>query len=561
MALAIWSFAAPPKDSMGYGRQVGGDVRQDLSILRIPIAVAVIAMVGVACSGDVSTTSSVPASTAQPTAMTTSSTAAEQSGDLPSGPRPVILDYSPTVSDVGALLYLLSHPDVEVLAVTLPATGEAGCDLGVDVTLGVLDLLERPKVPVACGPEPGHAIERWPESFLEGHGALASGLRFSGQAPDPRPGPQLLADIALGSDQPVTLVAVGPLTNVALALDQSELETNIERIVIMGGAVDVAGNVFDSDAEWNLWIDVPSAARVFDSDVPITLVPLDATNDVPVPSLWALDFAGAEQSPQIAYLGRLVGLFPAVTSGFFFLWDELAAAAAVDDGLVTFETRNLAVSEQSGAAYGSTVDDPSGRAIEVATGVSDTDEFYGLFLSTLAGAPVTRISQSMAVIPTGQPMPGPSSSADVVLAYWLENALRGDSEAANRAVAEGASQREFADSFVDGSGALGAFDITLTCAHAGSLAVCSAMWNDLWLEPNPDIPFGELQVEAEAVDGVIVAFQSLSFGEEIFGAFDSHLSWLERENPELAATCFSDALASACSQALVDTVDDWLASR
>ena len=69
-----------------------------------------------------------------------------------SEPTPVIVDYSPTVSDVGGLMYLLAHPDVEVIAISLPVTGEAGCDLGFEVTLGILAMFGQEAIPVACDP-------------------------------------------------------------------------------------------------------------------------------------------------------------------------------------------------------------------------------------------------------------------------------------------------------------------------------------------------------------------------------------------------------------------------
>jgi inosine-uridine nucleoside N-ribohydrolase len=73
------------------------------------------------------------------------------------------------------------------------------------------------------------------------------------------------------------------LTNLAVTLtEHPELVSRIERVVIMGGAVDVEGNVPDTPrAEWNLYVDPEAARIVVESGVPILLVPLDATNDVP----------------------------------------------------------------------------------------------------------------------------------------------------------------------------------------------------------------------------------------------------------------------------------------
>jgi inosine-uridine nucleoside N-ribohydrolase len=299
----------------------------------------------------------------------------------------VIVDYSPTVSDVGALLYLLSHPEVEVVGITLPVTGEAGCELGFDVTLGILAMFERADIPVACDPDVPDGAHAWPEEFLAGMNDLTLGLPEASSTSDDRPAHQLIADVAAGSDQPVVLYAAAPLTNVARVLDHHpEVADSLDRIVIMGGAVHAPGNVPGRDAEWNLWIDVPSAARVLGSHIPITLVPLDATNDVPVPVRWQQDLDAVEQTEAIVYLSRLVRTFPAVTSGFFYLWDELAASVAAAAGLVQGEELAIVVAEEPGAGYGGTDRDPSGAPILVANAVPDPDAFYDHFLSILSGA-------------------------------------------------------------------------------------------------------------------------------------------------------------------------------
>ena len=310
------------------------------------------------------------------------------SAPTPFGKTEVIVDYSPTVSDVGALLYLLSHPDVDVVAITLPVTGEAGCDLGIDVTLRILALFGRGSIPVACGLEMPPSAKPWPSSFLDGQEFLASGL------PEPVGGRSdlaahdLIAEVVAKTPGPVELLAVGPLTNVAEFLDRHPDATGeIERIVIMGGAVEVAGNVEGTGAEWNIWVDIAAAADVIGSGVPIMMVPLDATDAVPVPNGWETTVDSATQTPSIEYLGELVGRFPAVTSGFFYLWDELAATVAAGEGLVTLDERTISVVEEQGQDLGRTVLDPAGARVVVGSGVPDPEGFYEHFLSTLARAP------------------------------------------------------------------------------------------------------------------------------------------------------------------------------
>lgn len=301
-------------------------------------------------------------------------------------PIPLVVDYSPTVSDAGALMFLLSHPRVEVLAISMSETGEAGCDLGVKVTLGILAMFDREDIPVACDPEvPTHA-NQWPAEFLSGHEALLEGLPIPGVgAADELPS-DLLARVASESPQPVVLYAAGPLTVIAKALaDHPAMAGDIDRIVIMGGAVDVPGNVFNSGAEWNLYIDTRAAAAVLGSGIPITLVPLDATNDVPVPNDYAAMISARNQSPAIVYLGGLVASFPAVTSGFYFLWDELAVSVAAGEIFATFQEIPVEV-VVGGPQDGRTVE-ADGDPIVVATGVEQPKLFYQHFLDTLAASP------------------------------------------------------------------------------------------------------------------------------------------------------------------------------
>ena len=261
--------------------------------------------------------------------------------------------------------------------------------MGLEVTLGILAMFEREDVPVACDPEVPPDAEEWPAEFLVGHEALTSGLPDATTASDVRPAYQLIAEVASEFERPVTLYAVAPLTNVARALDHFPgLSDELERIVVMGGAVDVRGNVGPANAEWNFWIDVQAAARVLGSGAQITLVSLDATNDVPVPDSWLDDLHESKQSEPIEYLSRLVEIFPNVTSGFFYLWDELAASVAAGEGFVTSEERTISVVEEPGEDRGRTVPDPAGSPIVVSSGVPDPDSFYEHFLLPLSRTPV-----------------------------------------------------------------------------------------------------------------------------------------------------------------------------
>ena len=304
----------------------------------------------------------------------------------PAGRIPVIVDYSPTVSDVGGLMYLLAHPDVEVIGISLPVTGEAGCDLGFEVTLGILAMFAQEEIPVACDPEtPSHA-RSWPPEFLEGHKKLSSGLPASTVTASDEPAPDMIARTAKEAGRPIVIYAVAPLTNVARAFDtHPDLADLVERIVIMGGAVNVPGNVQGANAEWNLWVDVPAAAAVIGSGVPVTLVPLDATNFVPIPVWYQRALNEAPQTDAIVYLDQMVGSFPAVTSGFYFMWDELAASVAAGETYTT--TREMSIIVKKGGPDDGNTAAGEGNPVTVAISVEDPDAFYAHFVSTLAGSP------------------------------------------------------------------------------------------------------------------------------------------------------------------------------
>ncbi|MCZ6505553.1 MAG: hypothetical protein O6834_06195, partial [Actinobacteria bacterium] len=159
-------------------------------------------VVGVALSLAVSACASSSEDATTTSGIDVSTTSTAVTADL-SGPTPVIVDYSPTVSDVGGLMYLLAHPDVEVIAISLPVTGEAGCDLGFEVTLGILAMFGQEETPVACDPEsPGHA-RSWQPAFLEGQENLSFGLPVSTVTASDERASDLIDRTAMEAGRPV----------------------------------------------------------------------------------------------------------------------------------------------------------------------------------------------------------------------------------------------------------------------------------------------------------------------------------------------------------------------
>ena len=305
---------------------------------------------------------------------------------------PVVVDTDMGQDDAMALLFLLQAPAVRVEAITVSGTGLAHCDAGVRNVLGLLEVANAPDdLPVACGPEeplPGtsEAVGAFPDEWrAASDGFYGVDLPNSDRKPAAQPGPRLLATSIGGADGPVRLLTLGPLTNVALALRaEPDLVDDIERIVIMGGAVGVPGNAIENPlAEFNVWVDPVAAQEVLSSGAPIDLVPLDATNDVPVTPF----FADALRRHHVTAEADVVrSLFDALSldAGGYFFWDPLAAAITVDRSLATFEDRRIGVLEGKPTIQGWTVNEGDGARVHVAAG-ADALAFERTFLDTLNG--------------------------------------------------------------------------------------------------------------------------------------------------------------------------------
>jgi inosine-uridine nucleoside N-ribohydrolase len=294
------------------------------------------------------------------------------------GPETVMFDTDSGVfgDDGAALVMLLRSPEqVRVAGVTL-TPGNVWPAQGAEYTLHILDLLRRPQVALYAGAQtpllhsPAMANEfnrRW--GPLEYTGAFAQnpadvkpapGARLTGRRPRPENGVEFLISEIERRPGEVTILAAGPMTNVALALRmRPSIETRIKRIVFMGGNVAVPGNA-SAAAEFNFWFDPEAARMVLRSRIPQKIMfPLDVCNTAPIHKA-EFDQIAAAHTP-IADLVRedLGNRYPGFLKhpeAVAYLWDSLAAAYLVDPGFVTkWETRYLDVVTVWDRFYGATV--------------------------------------------------------------------------------------------------------------------------------------------------------------------------------------------------------------
>ena len=290
------------------------------------------------------------------------------------------------------------HPDLDLRAVTCVSGNTALANV-VANTCAVLDLVGVGSVPVAAGAD-RPLIER-PRDAAYVHGADGLGnlgLPASGREVERRHAVELLRDALTDAEQPVTIVALAPLTNLALLLRMHPaVAERIARIVFMGGSASV-GNA-SPVAEFNVWHDPEAAAIVTNSGLELTMYGLDVFHQVVVDAGEVTRLADSAD-PMAQAVGRLLGYQgqpdePALR----LIGDAGAVCALVAPELMRTERWPMRV-ELTGLSRGQTVVDRRTRAgedrvhgtpgpwseLDVVLG-ADAPAVVDLFLSTLGCGP------------------------------------------------------------------------------------------------------------------------------------------------------------------------------
>lgn len=310
--------------------------------------------------------------------------------------------------DGAALVMLLRSPSQVTIAGVTVVPGNVWPAQGAEYMLHILDLLKRPQVPVSTGAASPlvhtaamarESGRRWGK--LEFMGAFADnpdfvkpapGAKLSLRRPHHEGAVQFLISEIERHPGEITILAIGPMTNIALALRlRPEIETKIKRIVFMGGNVQVPGNA-SAAAEFNFWFDPEAARIVLRSRIPQKVMfGLDICNTAVLKKA-EFDQIVAVHTP-ITDLFRedLGNRYPGFlknpgASGY--MWDSLAAAYLLDPGFVTkSETKYLDVVTIWGRFYGATVPldahfIPDATPVKVMLGL-DFKRVFGLYKDRL----------------------------------------------------------------------------------------------------------------------------------------------------------------------------------
>ena len=304
-------------------------------------------------------------------------------------PRHVIVDTDAGSDDLMAIAFLLARADIEIEAITV-ANGLAHVPEGAKHVLQLLDLAGRTAIPVYEGrATPLEGTNEFPESWRVIADALPGvDLPQTTKKSEPEGAAAFLRTRLANARHPVAILALGPLTNIAevlTAAPQSVLA--IEDLVVMGGAVRVAGNLGSGGmiyadnrmAEWNIYIDPAAAQKVLEAVIKCRLIPLDASNSVPLD----LGFLNQMQKTAKSKLGLLATQVLAsnrklMEQGIFYAWDPLAAVALVSPAVVKLSSVPLTVTRKA-PQEGRTAESQTARPVRVAL-VADPVLFRKIFL-------------------------------------------------------------------------------------------------------------------------------------------------------------------------------------
>ena len=275
------------------------------------------------------------------------------------GPRRIIIDTDPGVDDALAIFLALKSPEVKVEAIT-PVAGNVPLDLTLPNALRLLEIAGRSDIPVAAGASSPLKRRLVSAAYVHGNNGLA-GVEF----PEPTTKPvaesaqQLIRRIVRQSPGEVSIIAIGPLTNLALAFrDDPQLPSQVRSVTIMGGSLS-GGNITPA-AEFNSYVDPEAAQAVYRSGARITMIGLDVTRKAALSEeqVRMLESAG---NPAGHAAGRIMRATleqvrrTGVNGGRLLAHDAMAVASFIDPSLVTRLDVHIEIETEGELTAGETV--------------------------------------------------------------------------------------------------------------------------------------------------------------------------------------------------------------
>lgn len=328
-------------------------------------------------------------------------------GQSQTAAKKIIIDTDPGTDDALAILLALNSPDIDVVGVTIVA-GNVTSELGLENALKVMSLANRCDIPVAKGAAHPLFQKLNTEEFWNGKNGLGGAeLPPSHCAASSQFGPDLIIGVVHRYPHEITLVPIGPLTNVALAISKDpSIVPLVKEVVLMGGSI-TGGNV-NAASEFNIHSDPEAASIVFNAGWPITMVGLDVTERTLITNadVVRLEKVGGPEASFSAAVARFqIGTYQGTGFGGGAVHDALAVGAVVDRSFLKTQDMRVDIETDGRFTRGETVGNrgnaidrvvPRGDRLEtvgvdavqpnvqVAVGV-DASRFIELLVSRLSG--------------------------------------------------------------------------------------------------------------------------------------------------------------------------------
>ena len=322
-------------------------------------------------------------------------------------PRRVIIDTDPGTDDAMAIILALNSPEFKVEALTV-VPGNVDAQQGLENALKIVSLAGRCDVAVAGGAQHPLNQKLITAQFWHGKNGLANvELPPSKCKADPRFGPDLIIETIHKYPHEITLIPVGPLTNIALAVSKDpSIATLVENIVIMGGSI--TGGDVNGAAEANIYNDPEAAQIVFNAGWMVTMVGSDVGERTLITRKYLAELQSSH-GPQSDFIAKIADFYlnRSEKSGYSgaAMYDPLAVGIALDPTLGTFKEMHVDVETKGEFTRGETVANRMGSnennvlhgdhyEIEGVTYLkpnarvclaSDADRFLQLFVSRLKG--------------------------------------------------------------------------------------------------------------------------------------------------------------------------------
>jgi inosine-uridine nucleoside N-ribohydrolase len=270
----------------------------------------------------------------------------------------------PPQDDGMALILALHSPEIDILGITTVA-GNFSMERATSDVLRVLEIDQRTDIPVYRGANMPLVHEK------SDYATRVWGEWWSDEPPPPPPGgfatkqaeaigaAEFMVQTVKANPGEITIVAIGPLTNVAMAIRQApDIAANVKQIVIMGGAIallpDGQGNV-TPNAEFNFWVDPEAARAVLRSGIPVVLSPLNVSRKTGLTKEWYERMVATDTPITRLIRGTMGPQFESRPDQRALMYDQVAVASLIDPSLVTTRDLYVDVDDTAGLNYGVSV--------------------------------------------------------------------------------------------------------------------------------------------------------------------------------------------------------------